>query len=637
MFGFDRVSGFVHHLESIYDHVREGKIAITKELINVTLASLDHIKNIIDDTEVEIEENKSAHQTLTATILSFFGGEYALSSSVEQNAVPIEDDEPKEETYYILFKPHVNVLKNGTNPLYLLDELHGLGVCEIFPRFEALTDLADFEVSNCYSYWEILISTTVSINGLKDVFLFVESESEIKIEKICAYNLVSATESKAFIQQLSEFEPDQLIDLSELKKLSKEEPFTSEINLAKSATLEDSSPTKSKASDKNISSIRVASDKLDALMSIVSELVTTQAGLSLYAENNINPELEIITENIEKLTRQLRDVAFGMTLIPIKTIMGRFQRLVRDVSDDLGKTVNFKIEGDETELDKNIIESLTDPLMHILRNSLDHGLEKAEVREKNGKPKVGNILFKAFYSGANVYLEIKDDGKGIDPEIIKAKAINKGIIHEDAALTENEIFDLIFYPGFSTAEEITDVSGRGVGMDVVRRNIENIRGEVEITSVVNQGTTLTIKLPLTMSIIDGLLVHIGNVSYVLPLAVVDKCYEVEYARLENNFNKVLQLDGVQIPFLNLRDEFLVTEEKPTVTQLIVVNKGERKVGITIDAIIGEYQAVLKPIGKYYQSQDYISGATILGDGTIALVLDTNKIINRFANTLELQV
>jgi two-component system chemotaxis sensor kinase CheA len=466
-----------------------------------------------------------------------------------------------------------------------------------------------------------------------EVFLFVENDSELKVEKICDYNLVAAQESKDFIKRLSEFDTDELIDLPELKKLIIATPEQAEINLTKNETLEDSSRVK----EKNISSIRVASIKLDALMSIVSELVTTQAGLSLFAEKNSSPELEIITENIEKLSRQLRDVAFGMTLIPIKTIMGRFQRLVRDVADDLGKTINFKIEGDETELDKNIIESLTDPLMHILRNSLDHGIENGKVRTENGKPEAGNILFRAFYSGANVYLEIKDDGKGIDPAIIKAKAISKGIIHEDANLSEKEILELIFYPGFSTAKKITDVSGRGVGMDVVQRNIENLRGEVEISSLINQGTTITIKLPLTLSIIDGLLVVIGNVSYVLPLAVVDKCYEVEYAKLENNFNKVLILDGLQIPFLNLRDEFVVKEDKPEVSQIIVVHKGERKVGITIDDIVGEYQAVLKPIGKYYKNQDYISGATILGDGTIALVLDTNKIINRFANTIESQV
>ncbi len=323
-----------------------------------------------------------------------------------------------------------------------------------------------------------------------------------------------------------------------------------------------------------------------------------------------------------------------MTLIPIKNIMNRFQRLIRDVSAELGKTIDFEIEGDETELDKNIIESLTDPLMHILRNSLDHGIEGEEERKAANKSPTGKILLKAFYSGPNVHIQIKDDGKGINPEVIKAKAVDKGLMAEDADLSEKEILDFIFHPGFSTVNEVTDVSGRGVGMDVVRRNINDIRGTVEIYSVVGIGTTLTIKLPLTLSIVDGLLVKIGSSNYVVPLSVVEKCHEVSYHKLDNLFNKLLLLDGEQIPFLNLREEFKITDDVPKITQIIIVNNEERKVAISVDNIIDEYQAVLKPISKYYKDQEFISGATILGDGTVALVLDTNKIVSKFSEQIK---
>jgi two-component system chemotaxis sensor kinase CheA len=373
-------------------------------------------------------------------------------------------------------------------------------------------------------------------------------------------------------------------------------------------------------------------------MNLVSELVTTQASLTLYNQKFETPELEIISENIEKLSRRLRDIAFGMTLVPINNMFGRFQRLVRDVSLALNKEVQFVTEGGETELDKSIIETLTDPLMHIIRNSLDHGLELPEAREKLGKPRKGTVKLKAFYSGISVYIQIIDDGKGIDAEVIREKAISKGFMKPDDVLSDKEIFDFIFYPGFSTAAVVTDISGRGVGMDVVKRNISELKGSILVESKVNIGTTLTIKLPLSLSIIDGLLVDVANVYYIIPLSVVDKCYEVDNKQMMNNFNELLVLDDKQIPFINIRKEFgyspLSGSEK---SQIIVVSDADRKVGISVDHIVGEYQAVVKPIGKYYKNQDFISGATILGDGSIALVMDSHKIIDLYTEHVKYEM
>ncbi len=625
MFGYENVALFVHNLESIYDSIRAGKLTVTKTLIGVTLISLDHIKRIVLDIELKDTLNKELQISLTAQILALMGEHVTTESPVDVERT--QEIRRGVSTYYISFIPNTTIFDNGTNPLLILEELFDLGDCEIYPRLIKIDKIEDFDPLKCTSYWEILLATSVAENEIRDVFLFVEGDSTLRVEKLCAYNLLADLEVKNKIESFVAIGDDAQFNLEELKSLISDEQQVVAEEIATQLP-ENKVETVAK---KQVKNIRVASDKLNELMSIVSELVTTQASLSLYTETKSTPELEIITENVEKLSRQLRDTAFGMTLIPIKHIMSRFQRLVRDVSLDLGKTIDFKIEGDETELDKNIIEGLTDPLMHILRNSLDHGIESAEDRREKGKPAIGTILFKAFYSGANVHIQIQDDGKGIDVNQIRAKAIQNGLMTDDEYLTDKKILDFIFFPGFSTAKKLTDVSGRGVGMDVVRRNINDLRGTVDIRSEVGEGTTLTIKLPLTLSIIDGLLVEIGSSNYVVPLGVVDKCYEVAYSKLEDNFNKILLLDDVEIPFLNLREELLIDEEKPELTQIIVVNNGARKAAISVDLIVGEYQAVLKPIGSYYKKQDYLSGATILGDGTIALVLDTNKIISNFSN------
>ncbi len=631
MFGFDKVSAFVHNLESIYDKVREGKLPITKELLNVSLFSLDHLRKIIDDNEITEKANKSTHASLTERILSFLSEDFEEESRTDAEDQEAIEANSGDTTYYIFFQPSAGIFSNGTNPLYLLDELSNLGNAEIFPRFAEISKIEDFNPINCYSSWEIIISTKVKYQELLDVFLFVENDSKINIDKVCDYDLLSTPGFVEFVKQEGNLEnTTTLLPLDKLKSLAAKAPVKKEDTKEAEVSVVEKVGPKANVAEKTISSIRVASDKLDSLMNIVSELVTTQAALSLYSEQNFSGELEAISENVEKLSRQLRDVAFGMTLIPIKNIVPRFQRLVRDVSSDLGKKVEFVIEGDETELDKNIIESLTDPLMHILRNSLDHGIEKKEDRVKKGKPEHGTIVMRAFYSGASVHIQLKDDGKGLDTEAIRNKAIAKELIREDAVLNEKELFDLIFHPGFSTAQAVTGVSGRGVGMDVVKRNIASLRGEIEIESQRDKGTTLTIKLPLTLSIIDGLLVNISNNVYVVPLSVVEKCYEIPYSKLQNNFNKLVVFDGEQVPYLNLRDEFLLSDNPPENVQMIVVKNEDRKVALSVDYVMDEYQAVLKPLGRHYANQDFISGGTILGDGSIALVLDTNRIIGHFA-------
>ncbi|HPV56757.1 MAG TPA: chemotaxis protein CheA, partial [Tenuifilaceae bacterium] len=468
------------------------------------------------------------------------------------------------------------------------------------------------------------------VGAINDVFIFVETDSKLEIQKVADINLLSDPKFVDEVTQLANVQKD--IGYVTIQRVANQ--AIARHNKQKSEVVK---RERIGFKDKSAASIRVSSDKLDGLMNLVSELVTTQARLSLFAEENSVPGLGPIVENVQKLSRQLRDIAFSIVLIPIENLFGRFQRLVRDLSMELKKEVEFITEGADTELDKTIIENLSDPLMHIIRNSLDHGIEEASVRLSQGKSTKGKIVLKAYYSGASVIIQISDDGAGIDPEIIREKAILKGIIPPERKLSKKEILDLIFLPGFSTAKKVTDVSGRGVGMDVVKKKISEIRGEVEVDSEVGLGTTITIKLPLTLSIIDGLLVSINKAAYVIPLAAIDKIYAVEKEKIYSSYNNLVTLDGKQIPFFSLRKEFHLDASDEELEQVVVVNFEDNSVGMVVDFVIGEYQAVLKPLGKHYKTHDIFSGATILGDGTVALVMDTNKIIKLFAKIQTINV
>lgn len=362
-------------------------------------------------------------------------------------------------------------------------------------------------------------------------------------------------------------------------------------------------------------------------MNLVSEMVTSQAQLNLLSTLINDSQLTDAVENLEKLTRQLRDNAFEISLIPIESMVTRFKRLTRDLSAELKKEINFLTEGTDTELDKTIIENLSDPLMHIFRNAIGHGIEDTETRIKNGKPEKGNITLKAFYSGNNAYIQIIDDGKGIDSEIIRKKAIEKGLISVNNQLSEKEIINLITLPGFSTIETITDISGRGVGMDVVKRNLQKISGELIIDSKLGSGTTFTLKLPLTLSIIDGLILSLEETQYIIPILAINKIRPLDHSIIENAFNNTLVVDGEQLPFIYLRKHFGITTEAPKIEQMIVVNYENTRIGIVIDKVDKQAQVVVKSIGKKFHNQDIISGASIMGNGQVALVLDTNKIIN----------
>ncbi len=620
MFGFNEISSMTHNLETIYDQIRNGKITLSGEILNLTFETVDVLKLLVDVQAAGTQEVKTKYDEVLEKINTISQG----AGQDTPGDINHANQEQEEKTYYIRFEPNEDIMKNGTNPLFLLDEMASLGSMVTVSRMGKIVELEKLDPEKCYMAWEIILKTYRTKNDIEDVFIFVDDDSHIEIQELGDGDLMK---DQGFMEAFEKGSRAEHIDCNKLRKSVKVKQEE-----AAQGILEDTiaKPTV-KQKESKISSIRVDSDKIDSMMNLVSELVTTQARLSLFAEQNQNREMSQISENVQKLTRDLRDLAFNIALIPIDQVITRFQRLVRDLSKEMGKKVEFRTQGTDTELDKNIIESLTDPILHILRNAVDHGIELPEERKKSGKPEAGIIHFHAYYSGSSVYIKIHNDGAEMDADRIRQKAIDKQLITPEATLSHKEILNLVFTPGFSTSENVTGVSGRGVGMDVVKRKVSEIRGEVDIDSAEGEGTTVTIKLPLTLSIIDGLLVSIDKTHFIIPLVAVDKIYGIAHDDIKENLNKVVVLDGQQVPYLYLRNEFRVGLNGQKNEQAVVVHYEEKRVALIVDHVVGEYQAVLKTLGKHYQNQEMVSGGTILGDGSVALVLDTNKMIYKCVN------
>jgi two-component system, chemotaxis family, sensor kinase CheA len=625
MFGFDEISQITHDLETIYDKIREGTLTVSSQLISLTFKVIDVIKDLLQEEDFD----KKEFDALLKELKQFSAED--LQTFKAESAADVSKD--LYNTYFIRFEPDAQIMENGTNPLFLIDELTSLGKCYVRPDYSKQPAWEDQDFSNCYFSWSIVLSGIITENELKDVFIFVEDDCSLEIERIYDGDIFAIPDMRQMIASFAGADyrmPLKLAEFRHFLALHTQNTSAMQDRLTEGAV--EAGENRKTKQNAIIASIRVASEKVDMLMNLVSELVTTQARLSLFADNFDNPELTAIAENIQKLSRELRDNAFSIVLIPIESIMTRFQRMVRDLSAELHKETIFETVGGETELDKTIIENLTDPLMHILRNSLDHGLECPVERIAAGKPRAGKISFKAFHSGPNVFIQVSDDGRGLDVEKIRAKAIAKKMISHEQNLSDRDIFELIFLPGFSTAESVSDISGRGVGMDVVRKKISAIRGEIEVDSTFGKGTCITIKLPLTLSIIDGLLVKVSDIFFIFPLSAISKIFSMDSC--QTNYGNLVVVDGEQIPFFDLKKEFALSHSSSgSGRELVVVRSEDKVIGMVVDSVLGEYQAVLKPLGKHYKDQEVVSGATILGDGTIALVIDTGKAIKKFASSL----
>jgi len=652
MFGFDDIAEFTHDVETVFDRVRDGYIPVTTNLVNLSLHACDHIKQMLDADGTDIEVDLQAGNQILAGFRAMLQTEAPAPNDQATYWEPVmsiidqkesgkkrSDEEDGEKIYRIRFAPDESLFQTGTNPLSLIAELAEMGPCQAFLQTDRLPSAEAFNPESCYLAWDIFLTTARSVNAIKDVFIFVEDSCDLTIEVI--EHLDEAVEefgSKRLGEILVErgdIDPEQVSGalgtqkrigeiLVDAKQISREK-----INSALAEQEFVQSTRRQRDQAVQTTSVRVAAEKLDTLVNLVGELVTVQARLSQKASVERDPELLSITEVVERLTAELRDNTLSIRMLPIDMTFSKLRRLVRDLSNELGKEIVLKTEGGDTELDKTVIEQLNDPLVHILRNSIDHGIETPALRKAAGKAEQGTIWLKAEHSGANVLIHITDDGAGINTEKIRQKAIEKGLLAPEAERSDKELLQLIFTPGFSTAGSVTNVSGRGVGMDVVKRSIENLRGAIDIQSRKGEGTTITLKLPLTLAIIDGLLVEIDADKYVLPLSAIEECVELTREDLAATHGRnILNIRGQIVPFIPLREHFAIAGDPPNIEQVVINAVDGQRLGIVVDRVIGEHQIVIKTMNSLYKDVEEVSGATILGDGTVALILDVQKLVNQ---------
>lgn len=643
MFGFEGIASFTHELETAFDLVRSGRLKVNRELVDLTLAGRDFILSLLDSGEPSFSGDQQERERIVGGLrqLSLWDVEADAATVEALTATPagVDPQKVQEAIYRIRFKPGPGILRMGTNPILLLNELRELGRGIIVAQNSAIPSLDEMDAELCYTYWDVILSTGCGMGAIRDVFLFVEDESEISIDVIDdGSDLAEDADYKKLGDILVERND---ITQEEVRAVLMAQKRFGEILVSRgllpaekveSALLEQHAVRdlkEKRRAEERATSVRVPSQKLDTLVDLVGELVTMQARLSRTAQQLSDPSLLAVSEEVERLTVELRDNTMSIRMLPIGTTFSKFKRLVHDLSCDLGKEIVLTLEGEETELDKTVIERLGDPLVHLVRNSVDHGIEPPAVRESAGKPRHGTIHLSAMHSGASVLIQIRDDGKGMDTASIRAKAVETGLIAPEADLSEKELFALVFAPGFSTARAVTSVSGRGVGMDVVKRNIDALGGTIEITSARGAGTTVTLKLPLTLAIIEGLLVDVGDSFYVLPLSLVEECVELTAQDVARSHRKPLAVvRGELVPYIRLRDYFGIEGERPSIEQVVISEVDGFRLGFVVDLIVGEHQTVIKSLGKIYRSVEGVSGATILGDGTVALILDIVKLANQ---------
>jgi len=645
MFGFEEIAAFTHEVETVFDLVRNGQIEITKDLVDLSLAARDEIKTLLDGSK---PGNAARRQEIIAAIRELMpviqedGEEHQPGppASPEEEALPAQGPSL---TYWIHFRPLAEIFLTGTNPLTLFKELRELGECNVFANTEAISSLAQINPEHCYTAWDIFLTTSMGVDAIKDVFIFVADDSELTIEVID--DGLGSEEDTGYkklgeiLVERGELDAKALAKVLNRRRLIGEDLIKAKLvsgDQTQSALVEQRhvrEVKKKRQEAQAAGSIRVPSAKLDKLVDLVGELVTVQARLSQTADGLQDPQLLSIAEEVEQLTGDLRDNVLNIRMLPIGTIFSKFQRLVRDLSAELGREIDLIMSGVETELDKTVLDRLNDPLVHLIRNSIDHGIELPDSRLQAGKPRRGRLSLTASHSGAQVVIQVEDDGIGLDKEAIRAKAMELGWLGVDTEIPEKELFAFIMAPGFSTAREITSVSGRGVGMDVVKKAIEALRGSIEISSRRGEGTTIIIKLPLTLAIIEGLLVTIERDYFVLPLAMVTECVELTREDIEKaHGHNIANVRGEIVPYVPLRERFKINGASPAIEQIVITEIDSNRVGFIVDHVIGEQQTVIKSLGRIYQTVEGISGATILGDGTVALILDVPQLMQR--ETLE---
>ena len=625
LFGLEPIVSFTHIVEDVLDRLRDGSVAVDPGLIAVLLKSGDHMLELIDVVANQgstLQPPALAREMELCQILQEYQAPPTAPDIRPTQAATTPATEPGEaRLWHISLRFGRDVFRNGMDPLSFLRYLQTLGeIVEITTLTDTLPSLEEWDAESCYLGFELDVRSAAPYAALNEVFDFVREDCAIEISAVDEPATPAGTRLVAQGQEDST-ESTAMVTTGELMADQRSTPRLP-------AQVADKGENKAKDG----AYVRVNADKLDELINLVGELVIASAGASLLARTCNNDPLQESTSTVSALVEEILDGALRLRMIPIGETFNRFRRVVRDVSQELGKDIDLIISGAETELDKTVVEKIGDPLMHLLRNAMDHGIETAEARLAAGKPVKGHLHLNAYHDSGSIVLEIADDGAGLNRDRILEKAQERGLVAPGASPTDQEIYNLIFEPGFSTAQAVTNLSGRGVGMDVVKRNITLLRGTVDLDSQPGKGTVVRIRLPLTLAIINGFLVGIDQSTYVIPLDMVQECIELsEDDGVASREQGYLDLRGEVLPLVYLRDHFNHEGPASRRQNVVVVRYAELKAGLVVDDLLGEFQTVIKPLGKLFGALRGISGSTILGSGAVALILDVPALLSQIVH------
>jgi two-component system chemotaxis sensor kinase CheA len=689
LFGLDPVVRFTHVVESVLDRMRSQQVPASAALIGVLLPCKDHIGDLVAGVAAGVSE-ETAEQAVTGSALLARLDPYlnapraAAADTADPETVPAAPA-PSPETgqlFHLSLRFGAESLRNGMDPLSFIRYLSTLGeVVALTTLTDLLPETEDLDAEQCYLAFQVTLRTQESAENVEGVFDFVRQDSDIRVlphsatpaeyaELVTSFGqqgqtvagilvgegAIPAAELRTAISELPLVPGSAPVELGALEPAtlgsgradadgtnpagpvadeptavpqprSGEADTVLELERASAGPAPASGPTpQRRAGDRGSTenqTIRVDAGRLDRLIDAVGELVIAGAGAELRASLSRDEGLQTALGEVMRLVEEVRDGALQLRMVPIGTTFSRFQRIVRDVSATLGKDVTLTVSGGDTEVDKALVEQIGDPLTHLVRNALDHGIESAEIRAARGKPARGTLRLNAFHDSGSIVIEVQDDGNGIDPDRVLAKAIERGLVEPNAVLTEKDIYGLIFEPGFSTAASVSNLSGRGVGMDVVKRNVTALRGTIDVESSPGQGTTLRIRLPLTLAIIDGFLVGVGGATFVIPLDRVVECVELP---ADSRHRDYMGLRGEVLSFIRLRSLFAIQGERPRRENVVVVEYAGTKTGLVVDALKGEFQTVIKPLGALFENVQGIGGSTILGNGDVALIVDVPTLV-----------
>ncbi|TGK86801.1 chemotaxis protein CheA [Leptospira noumeaensis] len=655
MFGFESTVKFTHVVENLLDGLRSHNIPFQQELTEILLHAKDHLSYLVfEETKGKITEEKiSFGNSILEKMKPFLKESNGEVPTKTQEITPSTESKPTKSNssfgipgYLISFRPNRNVFSQGLDPISFIGYLKKIGTIRSLKTVSEITNnLNEFDPENCYLGFEIHFDSNYDLETVRKVFNFIESDSFLHIlppgagiEDLC--NLSGQLPEEEILLGNLWKEIGILTDISlityleELKTLKTGIVSTANLSNVTSppgSTLEPTQGNTANQSAKDTSkssTIKVDSKRIDNLINRVGELVVSCANMNQLIGNMDDSNLQESSILVMRLLNEVREISLKLRMVPIGDSFQKYTRTVRDLGKELGKDIRLITEGNETELDRNIVDKLGDPLTHLVRNACDHGLETPEEREKKGKTKQGTIKLNAYHEAGSVVIEITDDGNGIQKEKVWQKAIDKGLVSGPMPDSEEEVFQLLFHPGLSTASQITNVSGRGVGLDVVLQNIESLRGNITVKSTPGKGSAFILRLPLTLAIIDGFLVEVGNNQFIIPMDMVLECLHfTEENRAETN--QFFPLRGSLIPYLRLRDYYpSESNDKNLRENIVIVRNGEKKAGIVVERLLGEYQTVIKPMGSVFRHVKGVSGSSILGSGNVALIIDIPSLFER---------